>query len=195
MEVARPPGGFLMPHQMIHHENEMRRPAPSPSPAPAVEPEHEPRIRIRPHEFYDGTMTATRSVLGGEAAAAASSFVPWPMPETAAGAGGGGEAAAAAASFAAWPMRRVPAAASAVAGLPETTVEAGGEEGEACCCAVCLEGYAAGDALRTMPCAHAFHVGCIVEWLAVSPFCPLCRFRLPTQAEEEDAKQANSRHA
>uniref|UniRef100_K3ZLB8 RING-type domain-containing protein n=1 Tax=Setaria italica TaxID=4555 RepID=K3ZLB8_SETIT len=66
---------------------------------------------------------------------------------------------------------------------------AGGEEGEEdgeSACAVCLEGYAAGDALRTMPCAHDFHEGCIVEWLSVSR---LCRFRLPTQAEE-DAAQA-----
>ena len=33
--------------------------------------------------------------------------------------------------------------------------------------ALCLEGYAAGDALRTMPCAHTFHParGCIVRRL------------------------------
>ena len=100
------------------------------------------------------------------------------------------------ASFTAWLASSrfggMPAAASAVAGLPETTVGAGGEEmgdGEEACCAVCLEGYAAGDALRTMPCAHAFHGECIVEWLSVSRFCPLCRFRLPTQAEEDAASQ------
>jgi len=53
----------------------------------------------------------------------------------------------------------MPAAASAVAGLPpvpETTVTAGGA-GEETCCAVCLEGCVAGDALRTVPCAHTFH--------------------------------------
>ncbi|CAN6348975.1 unnamed protein product [Urochloa humidicola] len=161
MEVARPPEGFLMPHQMIYHE--MRRPAP-PIPAPAAtEQPRRVRMRTGPHEFYDGTMlTATRSVLGvvdGDAAAAA--------------------------SFAAWPMRRAPAAASAVAGLPETTAvgAGGGGEGEACC-AVCLEGYA----LRTMPCAHAFHAACIVEWLSFGTFCPLCRFRLPTQAEDDTAQ-------
>ena len=85
-------------------------------------------------------------------------------------------------------FRGVPAAASAVASLPETTVTAGGD-GEETSCAVCLEGYTASDALRTMPCAHAFHGECIVEWLSVSSFCPLCRFRLPTQAEEDAAGQ------
>ena len=54
---------------------------------------------------------------------------------------------------------------------------------------MCREGYEAGDALRTMPCAHAFHGQCIVEWLSVSRFCPLCRFKLPTQAEEDAAGQ------
>jgi hypothetical protein len=92
------------------------------------------------------------------------------------------------ASFTAWLASSrfggMPAAASAVAGLPETTVSTGGD-GEETCSAVCLEGYAAGDALRTMPCAHAFHGECIVEWLSVSSFCPLCRFKLPTQAEED----------
>ena len=63
-------------------------------------------------------------------------------------------------------FRGVPAAASAVASLPETTVTAGGD-GEETSCAVCLEGYTASDALRTMPCAHTFHPsrGCIVRRL------------------------------
>ncbi|XP_004978363.1 E3 ubiquitin-protein ligase RNF181 [Setaria italica] len=137
MEVARPPGGFLLPHQ-IYHET---RPTTNAAPAATA---GGPRVTA-PHEFYDGSMMATRSV---------------------------------------------PASASAVAGLPQTTVAASGEEsgdgGSAC--AVCLEAYAAGDALRTMPCAHAFHEGCIVEWLSVSPLCPLCRFKLPTQAEEDAAQ-------
>ena len=84
--------------------------------------------------------------------------------------------------------RAAGSAASAVAGLPETMATTGGD-GEEICCAVCRKGYEAGDALRTMPCAHAFHGECIVEWLSVSSFCPLCRFKLPTQAEEDAAAQ------
>ncbi|KAG2614805.1 RING finger protein 44-like [Panicum virgatum] len=167
MEVARAAGGFLMPHQMYHE----RRPA---SAAPAAATGGGPR-RIRmhtaPHEFYDVTMAATPSVNFDGDDAEPASFSAW---------------------FPSGRFGGVPAAASAVEGLPETTVGAGGEEmgdGEETCCAVCLEGYQAGDALRTMPCAPAFHGECIVEWLSVSRFCPLCRFKLPTQAEEDAAGQ------
>ncbi|CAN6325774.1 unnamed protein product [Urochloa humidicola] len=75
----------------------------------------------------------------------------------------------------------VPASGAAVAALLETTVA----EGEATTeeeCAVCLEGYEAGDALRTMPCAHGFHEHCIFGWLAISRLCPICRFALPAEA-------------
>ncbi|KAL6595466.1 hypothetical protein ACP70R_047806 [Stipagrostis hirtigluma subsp. patula] len=74
-----------------------------------------------------------------------------------------------------------PASGEAVAALPETTVGDGGETGEAAQCAVCLEGYVAGDKVRTMPCSHGFHEGCILGWLAVSRLCPLCRFALPAE--------------
>ncbi|KAK3118362.1 hypothetical protein QOZ80_9BG0697920 [Eleusine coracana subsp. coracana] len=86
----------------------------------------------------------------------------------------------------------VPASADAIAGLPLTTVDAG-EAAVNDRCAVCHEGYEAGDRVRTMPCAHGFHEGCIVGWLFVSRLCPLCRFKLPTeteQAEEEERAAA-----
>ncbi|XP_066333148.1 uncharacterized protein [Miscanthus floridulus] len=71
----------------------------------------------------------------------------------------------------------VPASGVAMAYPPETTVGEG-ERGE---CAVCLEEYEAGDALRTMPCAHGFHERCIFGWLRLSRLCPLCRFALPPE--------------
>jgi hypothetical protein len=70
----------------------------------------------------------------------------------------------------------VPASGVAMACLPETTVGEG--EGEARGrgeCAVCLEEYEAGDALRTMHSAHGFHERCIFGWLRVS------RFALPPE--------------
>ncbi|RLN00451.1 hypothetical protein C2845_PM06G14770 [Panicum miliaceum] len=70
-----------------------------------------------------------------------------------------------------------------MAALPETTVGEGGAGEEEC--AVCLEGYAAGDTVRTMPCSHGFHGHCIVRWLAASRLCPLCRFAMPAEVEPE----------
>jgi len=80
----------------------------------------------------------------------------------------------------------VPASGDAMAALPETTVGEGGageEEEEEC--AVCLEGYAAGDTVRTLPCSHGFHGHCILRWLAESRLCPLCRFAMPAEVEPE----------
>lgn len=42
-------------------------------------------------------------------------------------------------------------------------------------CAVCLDDFVAGDELRSLPCAHHFHVACIDPWLARKPDCPLCK--------------------
>ncbi|PNT64245.1 hypothetical protein BRADI_4g26548v3, partial [Brachypodium distachyon] len=78
-----------------------------------------------------------------------------------------------------------PASSDAMAALhvlpePETTRED--------CCAVCLDGLedtrGNGEpaAIRSMPCSHSFHEGCIFRWLAVSRVCPCCRFPLPSAA-------------
>ncbi|KAM0854116.1 hypothetical protein ACQ4PT_050638 [Festuca glaucescens] len=76
-----------------------------------------------------------------------------------------------------------PASSEAIAGL---RVTAAGETREECC-AVCLEDFneEGGDVhLRTMPCSHSFHEGCIFRWLRVSRVCPCCRFPLPSADEE-----------
>ncbi|GMI76745.1 hypothetical protein HRI_001343800 [Hibiscus trionum] len=44
-------------------------------------------------------------------------------------------------------------------------------------CMICLEeGEKKG---KRMPCGHAFHVGCIQEWLEKNNLCPLCRYAMP----------------
>ncbi|CAN6289374.1 unnamed protein product [Urochloa humidicola] len=77
----------------------------------------------------------------------------------------------------------VPAAEEDISALPETTAGEGEARGKEC--AVCLEGYEAGDTLRTMPCSHGFHERCISHWLRVSRLCPICRFAMPAAAGEE----------
>jgi hypothetical protein len=42
-------------------------------------------------------------------------------------------------------------------------------------CAVCLECFNVQDELRTLPCGHRFHRGCVDPWLLGGRACPLCR--------------------
>jgi len=52
-------------------------------------------------------------------------------------------------------------------------------------CCICLESYAAGDALISLPCGHDFHLHCVTPWLlgstcnmATPAACPWCKVRL-----------------
>jgi hypothetical protein len=42
-------------------------------------------------------------------------------------------------------------------------------------CSICLSDYVPSDEVRTLPCDHLFHKGCIDVWLAHHKTCPLCR--------------------
>lgn len=42
-------------------------------------------------------------------------------------------------------------------------------------CIICLESFTAGCALRTLPCMHRYHQGCIDKWLSIHLSCPLCK--------------------
>lgn len=42
-------------------------------------------------------------------------------------------------------------------------------------CSVCLEVYRVGDTVRTIPCFHTFHIGCIDPWLSERAECPICK--------------------
>lgn len=42
-------------------------------------------------------------------------------------------------------------------------------------CPVCLESYQLGETVRTIPCFHTFHKGCIDPWLAQRAECPVCK--------------------
>ena len=41
-------------------------------------------------------------------------------------------------------------------------------------CDICLDRYRAGDTIRTIPCFHSFHTGCIDVWLGQRAACPVC---------------------
>ncbi|KAM0870400.1 hypothetical protein ACQ4PT_040031 [Festuca glaucescens] len=78
------------------------------------------------------------------------------------------------------------AARAAVEGLPTVVVAADA----AAQCAVCKDGIEAGEAARRLPCAHLYHDGCILPWLAIRNTCPLCRHELPTDDAEYETWKA-----
>lgn len=42
-------------------------------------------------------------------------------------------------------------------------------------CTICLSDYREGDKIKSLPCQHHFHLGCIDEWFKVDDICPLCK--------------------
>jgi hypothetical protein len=44
-------------------------------------------------------------------------------------------------------------------------------------CSVCLESIAE-TSLCTVPCGHAYHVGCFIDWVRLKKSCPMCRKNL-----------------
>ncbi|CAL8079618.1 unnamed protein product [Orchesella dallaii] len=69
------------------------------------------------------------------------------------------------------------AAKKALAKIPTRNIKQTDKEvsGEGECCAVCIEFYKAGDMLRTLPCRHEFHKGCVDPWLLEHRTCPMCK--------------------
>ncbi|KAM6553799.1 hypothetical protein CsatB_014561 [Cannabis sativa] len=45
-------------------------------------------------------------------------------------------------------------------------------------CSICLEDVLVGLEATKLPCTHAYHEECVVEWLQVSKFCPNCRVEI-----------------
>ena len=55
-------------------------------------------------------------------------------------------------------------------------------------CTICMEAFAEGVLVRTLPCMHRYHAACVDRWLASSPECPICKYRLdppPPQPQQQ----------
>lgn len=74
--------------------------------------------------------------------------------------------------------RLTSAAKKAIAKLPTRTVNKKTEDDESDNCAVCLDGYKAGDVVRILPCQHEFHKLCIDPWLVEHRTCPMCKLNI-----------------
>lgn len=52
-------------------------------------------------------------------------------------------------------------------------------------CTICLKDFKTGRRVATLPCGHEFDNRCILEWLNISHFCPLCRYELPCEDDKQ----------
>jgi len=83
-----------------------------------------------------------------------------------------------------------PAQPQLIARLPKHTYApraggtVGGADDSAPSCSVCLEEYARGDELITLPCFHTFHTNCCEQWLQQSGSCPVCKHRVDARNDE-----------
>lgn len=57
------------------------------------------------------------------------------------------------------------------------------DSGDECC--ICTDPIAVGDEAKILPCNHFYHSECIIKWLGISNACPLCRYQLPSKANED----------
>lgn len=52
------------------------------------------------------------------------------------------------------------------------------EGGSGRSCSICMEEYATGESVKTLPCLHCFHAPCVDHWLREHNTCPVCKHSL-----------------
>lgn len=72
---------------------------------------------------------------------------------------------------------------------------AGGDTEEHCKCMICVEPFAKGDSLRTLPCLHRYHRCCIDEWLRRSCLCPICKHDVTATSPRRESPQGSRTRA
>mmetsp|Transcript_16481 Transcript_16481/g.23039 ORF Transcript_16481/g.23039 Transcript_16481/m.23039 type:complete len:294 (+) Transcript_16481:240-1121(+) len=55
-------------------------------------------------------------------------------------------------------------------------------------CSVCQDDFKEGETVKQLPCEHYYHSDCILPWLKLHNSCPTCRYQLPTDDEQYDAR-------
>lgn len=71
-----------------------------------------------------------------------------------------------------------PAAAGGGGDSSRQTSSRESENGSARTCSICMEQYAGGEEVKTLPCLHCFHSACVDHWLREHHTCPVCKHSL-----------------
>lgn len=58
-------------------------------------------------------------------------------------------------------------------------------------CAICKDPFIVGTVVNKLPCSHFYHPSCILPWLSSRNTCPLCRYELPTDDKDYEARKRN----
>ncbi|KAI3452295.1 hypothetical protein Pfo_008960 [Paulownia fortunei] len=84
----------------------------------------------------------------------------------------------------------LPASKASIDALPRVQISEPGLE-----CAICLAEYEVNveTEVKEMPCRHKFHSGCIDQWLGIHGSCPVCRFSMPVEENEESDERGGWR--
>ncbi|KAG7977651.1 hypothetical protein I3843_05G041200 [Carya illinoinensis] len=77
-----------------------------------------------------------------------------------------------------------PNAASAIEALPRVKLTQKHLDNDPSC-PVCKEEFDLGGEVRLMPCKHFYHSDCIVPWLRIHNTCPVCRYELQDNSNND----------
>lgn len=88
-----------------------------------------------------------------------------------------------------------PASRSAVEAMAAVKISEGHLRSDLSQCAVCLEEFEVGSEAREMPCKHMFHSDCIQPWLKLHSSCPVCRYQMPVDDEDDDVEKRQAEEA
>jgi len=85
------------------------------------------------------------------------------------------------------PQGTPPAAQTAIDSLPKVSVSAQ-QVAEKLDCVICKDEFQVEETVSQLPCGHVFHQECITRWLKMHNQCPVCRFELPSESDQERTK-------
>ncbi|XP_059648831.1 E3 ubiquitin-protein ligase MPSR1-like [Cornus florida] len=78
-----------------------------------------------------------------------------------------------------------PASRASVEAMPSAVISEEDVEGGDGECVICLEEWKIGGLAKEMPCKHRFHGDCIEKWLGIHGSCPLCRYKMPVDDDQD----------